>query len=142
MFEWNDAVRARLIRDALKAREKAYAPYSRFRVGAAALMASGHEYTGCNVESASYPCGICAERNAIFSAVACGERELAAVAVVGGSGEEPQEICVPCGLCRQVMREFADPKTLRVVLAVSETCWKEMTLEELLPMSFGPEDLK
>ena len=92
-----------LVQMALKAREYAYAPYSCFRVGAALLCSDGKVYTGCNIENASYPCGICAERTAAAKAVSEGHTAFEALAVVGSS----QEICTPCGLCRQFLFEFA-----------------------------------
>ena len=134
--------RKELIRLALEQQKNAYAPYSGFRVAAAVLMDSGKVYTGVNVENASYPAGICAERNAIFHAAACGERKIVAIAIVGGPESGNREHCTPCGICRQVMREFCDPKEMKVLLAISPDDYLEMTLEELLPVSFGPESLK
>jgi cytidine deaminase len=133
--------RGELIRRALEQQPAAYAPYSGYQVAAAVLTESGAVYTGVNVENASFPAGICAERNAIFHAVACGERKIIAIAVVGGLKGENRKICTPCGICRQVMREFCDPKEMRVLLARTPEDYKEMTLDELLPESFGPEDL-
>ena len=133
--------RGRLIRAAADGLKNAYAPYSGFRVSAAVLCGSGEIYTGVNVENASYPAGICAERNAIFHAAACGERKIIAIVIIGGRNGEVTEYCPPCGVCRQVMREFCDPKECRVITAVSETEYREYTLEELLPESFGPEQL-
>ena len=111
--------------------EMAYAPYSRFHVGAAVLAESGKIYGGANVENASYGATVCAERSAIFAAVNAGERKLVAIAVTE----------TPCGMCRQVMREFCDPKTFKVIVAKSMEECKEFTLEELLPESFGPDHL-
>lgn len=133
--------RASLIGIALSALSKAYAPYSHFSVAAAALFSSGTIYTGVNVENASYPAGICAERNAIFHAVAEGEKRLRAIAIVAGKNGIPGEHCTPCGICRQVMREFGKPNEILVILAQSPTQYTELTLEDLLPRSFGPEDL-
>ena len=109
----------------------AYAPYSHFRVGAAVLAESGRVYGGANVENASYGATICAERNAVAAAVNAGERKLVAIAVTA----------TPCGMCRQVMREFCDPKAFRVIVAKSADDWRAFTLDELLPESFGPEHL-
>ena len=131
-----------LIQAALDSLKNSYAPYSQFNVAAAVLCASGKTYTGVNVENASYPAGICAERNAIFHAAACGERKITAIAIVGGKDGIVSDYCTPCGICRQVMREFADPKELTVIVAKSADDYKEFTLAQLLPESFGPEFLK
>ena len=136
-----DFDRSELIRRAIEQQKEAYAPYSGFSVSAAVLMDSGKIYTGVNVENASYPAGTCAERNAIQHAVACGDRRIRASAIVGGKRGSNRNYCVPCGICRQVMREFCDPKEMRVLLARTPEDYREMTLEELLPESFGPEDL-
>lgn len=133
--------RKELIQRALDQQKEAYVPYSGFCVSAAVLMDSGKIYTGVNVENSSYPSGICAERNAIFHAVACGERKIAAIAIVGGLHGKNEDYCSPCGICRQVMREFANPKEMKVLLAKTPEDYLEMTLEELLPFSFGPESL-
>ncbi|EOC99863.1 cytidine deaminase [Caldisalinibacter kiritimatiensis] len=124
-----------LIRKALEAKEKAYTPYSGFKVGAALITKSGKIYTGCNIENASYTPTICAERTAIAKAVSDGEREIVAIAVTGDS-----EWTYPCGVCRQVIREFG--KDAIVIVAKSEEEYREYKLSELLPHSFGPEDLK
>lgn len=124
-----------LIDAARKARTRAYAPYSGFPVGAAVRAADGRVFTGCNVENASYGLGVCAERVAVFHAVAAGVRELTAVAVVCGS-EEP---CRPCGACRQVLREFGP--AMRVIMAGEAGPVEVRPLSELLPDSFGPEHL-
>lgn len=131
-----------LVRTAIAARENAYAPYSHFAVGAALLCADGTVYGGCNIENAAYSPGNCAERTAIFRAVFDGHRDFAAIAVVGGPQGQPiSELCAPCGVCRQVMREFCDPATFRILMGTSDTEYIESTLEELLPYSFGPESL-
>ena len=119
-----------LLEAALAARERAYAPYSKFLVGAAVRAESGKIYTGCNVENASYGLTICAERNALFNAVGVGERKFTALCVVGDT-EEPIS---PCGACRQVMAEFKVPY---IILANLKGDVKEYTLEELLPLSFN-----
>ena len=127
-----------LIKAALNAREHAYAPYSHFAVGAAVLTKDGQVYTGCNIENASYGATNCAERTAIFKAVSEGNQEIIKIAIVGGkTGEEITEYAYPCGVCRQVMAEFSNPKDLKVLVAKSEEEYLEMTLEELLPNSFG-----
>lgn len=132
-----------LVEMALEARRLSYAPYSKFRVGAALLGTNGIVYMGCNVENASYSATNCAERTAIFSAVAEGQKEFEAIAIVGGPAEASElEFCAPCGVCRQVLREFCNPETFEVILAKSRDDYKVYTLEELLPMSFGPENLE
>ena len=130
-----------LIERALNCNRNSYAPYSHFNVSAAALMASGRVFDGVNVENASYPCGICAERNAIGQAVSAGETKLVAIAIVGGKDHEISDYCPPCGMCRQVMREFGNPKEITVILAKSVADFKTYSLAELLPDSFGPEAL-
>ncbi len=127
-----------LIALAIKAREKAYAPYSHFAVGAAVLTKDGQVYTGCNIENASYGATNCAERTAIFKAVSEGSKEFVKIAIVGGkAGEEITEYAYPCGVCRQVMAEFSNPKELSVLVAKSEEDYIKKTLDELLPLSFG-----
>ena len=131
-----------LIEMAMDARRLAYAPYSKFKVGAALLGSNGIIYMGCNVENSSYSATNCAERTAIFSAVAEGQTEFEAIAIVGGSESEAElEFCAPCGVCRQVMREFCNPETFEVILARSVDEYEVFTLDELLPFSFGPENL-
>lgn len=124
-----------LINKALDARERAYVPYSNFKVGAAILSKTGNIYTGCNIESASYTPTICAERTAISKAVSEGDREIEAIAVVGNS----ESFTYPCGVCRQVIREFGKDAT--IIIAKNEEEYKIYRLEDLLPHSFGPEDL-
>lgn len=134
---------AELIQEAKKARERAYTPYSNFQVGAALLTKSGKIYHGCNIENAGYTPTNCAERTAFFRAVYDGEREFEKIAVVGGpKGEEADMLCAPCGVCRQVMMEFCDPKTFQIVLANGKDAYVELTLKELFPYGFGPLDLK
>ena len=130
-----------LMKEAMEAMKSAYAPYSHFRVGAALLCEDGTVYRGCNVENASYPAGICAERTAIFKAVSEGKRKFTAIAICGGKDGVITETCPPCGICRQVMREFAEPGVFQIVLGMSEEDLTVCTLEELLPMSFGPENI-
>lgn len=130
-----------LIEKAIEKLPNSYAPYSCYNVAAAALFDSGEIYTGVNVESASLGMTICAERNAIFHAIAEGERRLLAVAIVGGTDGERREYCVPCGACRQVMRDFGDRDSMIVISAKSPDDYMENTLDEMLPYSFGPESL-
>ena len=137
-----------LIELACKGREQAYTPYSGFRVGAALLTRSGTVYLGCNIENASYGPTNCAERTAFFKAVSEGEREFEAIAIVGGPGEGRTgemiltEYTAPCGVCRQVMMEFCDPKTFRIILENGGGKVRTFLLEELLPLGFGPDNLK
>ena len=131
-----------LVRLALGARERAYAPYSKFQVGAALLTGTGRVYQGCNIECASYTRTNCAERTAFFKAVSEGERDFVAIAIAGGPAGAPvKRACPPCGVCRQVMREFCDPSSFRVILASGPDNWVSYRLEELLPLGFGPENL-
>lgn len=127
-----------LLQAAINAREFAYAPYSGFRVGAALLGKSGKLYTGCNVENAAYSPTNCAERTAIFKAVSEGEREFSAIAIAGG-GVDLNDMCAPCGVCRQVLSEFCDGD-LKVVMG-NENNVISCTLAELLPYSFGKSNL-
>lgn len=123
-----------LVKFALEARENSYSPYSSFRVGAALLTKNGKVYKGCNIENGAFSPTNCAERTAIFSAVADGEREFCAIAVVGGE-DEITDFCPPCGVCRQVMSEFCD-KDFEIYLFNGEEI-KTYTLGELLPESFN-----
>ncbi len=132
-----------LIRSAMEARKKAYAPYSGYTVGAAVLTRELRIYTGCNIENASYTPSLCAERCAISKAVSEGSRKFKAIAVVGGpEGEENTQFAFPCGVCRQVMCEFADLEEFVVITARSEQEYRCYYLSQLLPESFGPENLK
>ncbi len=128
----DDATTKALIEAASAVRTRAYVPYSGFPVGAALMGASGRVYVGCNVENVSYGLACCAERNAVFHAVAEGERAFEAVAVVTAAPEPTP----PCGACRQVLREFAQDGDMRVVLATLEGTRRETTLSALLPDSF------
>lgn len=129
-----------LLEKAIEARTFSYSPYSHYEVGAALVGEDGKIYTGCNIENASYGPSNCAERTAFFKAVSEGQRKFTAIAIVGGkSGEPVVDCCPPCGVCRQVMREFCDPD-FRVILGTPENP-KCYLLKELLPLSFGPEDL-
>ena len=134
---------ARLIEQALNARKQAYTPYSGFQVGVALLTKSGKIYTGCNIENAAYTPTNCAERTAFFKAVSEGEREFEAIAIVGGAKEaEYLDFCPPCGVCRQVMMEFCKPSEFQIILGRSKEEYKIYTLEELLPLGFGPAQLQ
>lgn len=134
---------AELVRRALEARKRAYVPYSHWAVGAALLTKDGKVYEGCNIENAAYTPTNCAERTAFFKAVSEGEREFAAIAVVGGrETEEAENICAPCGVCRQVMMEFCDPDTFRVILGTKDGVQVSQTLKEMLPYGFGPDVLR
>ncbi len=130
-----------LIKEALNARNESYAPYSRFRVGAALLCLDGSVIKGCNIENSSYGLSNCAERTAIFKAVSEGRRGFEAIAIAGGMKDEPGDYAYPCGACRQVMREFCSPEYFRVIVAKSINDYREYTLKELLPESFGPDSL-
>lgn len=133
-----------LIREAYTAQSFSYTPYSHFQVGAALLSKSGKVYHGCNIENAAYTPTNCAERTAFFKAISEGEKEFLMIAVVGnpeGTSDEDHEYCAPCGVCRQVMVEFCDPKEFKVILARSEKEYKVFNLEELLPLSFTNQNL-
>ena len=132
-----------LLAEAGKARLHAYTPYSHFQVGAALLTKEGKVYHGCNIENAGYGPTNCAERTAFFKAVYEGERDFDRIAIVGGpEGDTSAETtCAPCGVCRQVMREFCDPDAFRIILSDGAGGVIDRTLEEMLPLSFGPENL-
>lgn len=127
----------KLIESAFKAREQAYVPYSNFKVGAAVLTEDDHIYIGCNVENASYGATNCAERTAIFNAVSEGYQYIKAIAVVG----DALGYTYPCGICRQVICEFADDNT-KIILAKSEDDYVIKTMEEILPGAFSKKDLQ
>lgn len=168
----SEAVIGDMIDCAMKARQYAYTPYSHFQVGAALLAADdaaaeGTErlesacadskelsqerviITGCNIENAAYSPGNCAERTAVFKAVSEGYRHFYAIALVVGAEGMSEEALAdmehytsPCGMCRQVLREFVNPASFYVIMAKSRTDYVVKTLDELLPMSFGPENLR
>jgi cytidine deaminase len=125
-----------LFREAKAAMERAYAPYSRFPVGAALRTPSGNIFSGCNVENASYPQGSCAETGAVAAMARAGEREIAEILVIGGG----EGLVTPCGGCRQRIREFAAPDT-PVHVAGPDGVRRSFTVDELLPFSFGPDNL-
>ena len=126
---------------AIAARHTAYAPYSAYQVGAALITEDGQLFTGCNVENASYGATCCAERTAVFKAVSEGKRRIKKIAIAGGKGDA-LNMAYPCGICRQVLREFSDPAELKILVGTSAEDHKEYTLKELLPESFGPEALE
>ena len=133
----------KLLEEAKKARLMAYAPYSKFKGGAALLTKSGKVYHGCNIENAAYTPTNCAERTAFFKAVSEGETEFEKIAVVGAmEGREADDICSPCGVCRQVMMEFCNPKTFKIILANGKGNILVSSLDEILPYGFGPKDLE
>ena len=126
--QWRD-----LLQQAIKAMDNAYTPYSHYKVGAALLTTDGKIYRGCNIENASYTPSVCAERTAVFKAVSEGDRNFRAIAVATVNGG------APCGVCRQVLREFAP--NITVILGDVEGNYEVLTLADLLPHSFGPENL-
>lgn len=131
----------KLIDTAIEQLKFSYTPYSNFKVGAALLTKSGKIYTGCNIENASYTPTNCAERTAFFKAVSEGVRDFQAICIVGGKEGKLTEYTAPCGVCRQVMMEFCDPKTFQIILAVDKEQYTIYTLEELMPLGFGPLNL-
>ncbi|MBO5896392.1 MAG: cytidine deaminase [Clostridia bacterium] len=126
---------------ALEAMEKSYSPYSGCKVGAALLTKEGKVYTGTNIENAAFSPTVCAERVAIFKAISEGVTDFSAIAVVGGKNGRVDGIFAPCGVCRQVMREFCDDD-FKIILGINEAEYKTITLGELLPLSFSPKDVK
>lgn len=126
-----------LAKDAIKS---SYAPYSQYNVGAVLLCKNGNIYKGCNIENASYSLTICAERTALFSAIANGEKEFEAICVVGGKKGEITDYAMPCGACRQVLAEFCDAD-FKVFVGVNENDIKEYKLSDLLPYSFDKSKL-
>ena len=129
-------INEKLVLKAIESREKSYSPYSNFKVGAAVLSEDEEIYTGCNIENASYTPTTCAERVAIFKAISNGAKKIKKIAVVGKIGE----YTYPCGVCRQVMREFCDDNC-EILIIKNEFEYKIMKFSEILPYSFGPEDL-
>ena len=131
----------KLIDTAIEQLKFSYTPYSNFKVGAALLAKNGEIFTGCNIENASYTPTNCAERTAFFKAVSEGVREFRAICIVGGKDGTLTEYTAPSGVCRQVMMEFCDPKTFQIILAVDKDRYEIYTLEELMPLGFGPLNL-
>ena len=131
----------KMIEIALSQLAYSYTPYSDFKVGAALLGKNGRIYTGCNIENAAYTPTNCAERTAFFKAVSEGVRDFQAICIVGGKDGKLTEYTAPCGVCRQVMMEFCNPKTFQIILAVDKERYEIYTLEELMPLGFGPLNL-
>ena len=133
-----------LVKESIKARDMAYAPYSGFMVGAALLATDGSLFHGCNIENASFSPTICAERTAFTKAVSEGVRNFSAIAVAGWPKDLPKDTketpqAFPCGVCRQVMREFCGPDFVILVSQGNNNGYTKHTLNELLPLSFGPD---
>ncbi len=126
---------------AVTAMEKSYSPYSNCKVGAALLCKNGKVFTGTNIENAAFSPTICAERVAIFKAVSEGETEFLKIAVVGGKDGIINGIFAPCGVCRQVMREFCNDD-FSIILGETESDFTKITLKELLPFSFSPDNVR
>lgn len=131
-----------LIQTAIDHLPNSYVPYSHFHVSAALLCKDGTVYTGNNIENAAYSATVCAERSAFFRAINEGKRDFAAIVICGGMNGVISDYCAPCGVCRQVMREFCSPQEFRIILAKTAEDYREFTLEELLPLGFGPENLR
>lgn len=130
-----------LLLSAIKAMEKSYSPYSSCKVGAALLCKNGRVFTGANIENAAFSPTICAERVAIFKAVNEGERDFLKIAVAGGKNGIINGIFAPCGVCRQVMREFCDDD-FQIIMGENEEDYKVVTLKDLLPFSFSPDNVR
>ena len=126
-----------LTKDAM---QNSYAPYSNYNVGAVLLSKNGNIYKGCNIENASYSLTNCAERTALFSAIANGEKAFEAICIVGGNNGEITDYAMPCGACRQALSEFCDVD-FKVYVGIDENDIKEYTLNELLPYSFNKSKL-
>lgn len=131
-----------LISAAMAQLERAYAPYSHFKVGAALLTEEGRIYTGCNIENAAYTPTNCGERTAFFKAVSEGERSFRAICIVGGMDGVPTDYTAPCGVCRQVMMEFCSPEEFEIILASGAEDYQVYKLKDLLPRGFGPGNLE
>lgn len=130
-----------LLSQAIEAMSKSYSPYSDCKVGAALLTKNGKVYTGTNIENAAFSPTVCAERVAFFKAISEGETEFSAIAVVGGKHGKIDGIFAPCGVCRQVMREFCNDD-FKIIMGINKREYKTITLSELLPISFSPKDVK
>lgn len=130
------------IRLALENLKFSRAPYSHFNVSAVLTAKNGNKYTGVNIESASFTPTICAERTAFFKAVSEGVTEFESIIVVGGKNGVITNLTSPCGVCRQVMMDYCDPETFKIIMAIDENNYKEYTLKELLPLGFGAKDLE
>ena len=132
----------KLVELALEARNRSYAPYSHFMVGAALLTNDGKVYQGCNIENASFSPTVCAERTAFFKAISEGDREFVKIAVVGSPEGEVDRYAAPCGVCRQVMTEFCDPETCEIIFGISPEKYEVHLLKEIIPYGFGMGHLK
>ena len=132
----------KLIDTAIAQLDFSYAPYSGFNVGAALLAKNQAVYTGCNIENAAYTPTNCAERTAFFKAVSEGVRDFEAICIVGGKNQKATGYTAPCGVCRQVMMEFCNPKTFKIILAIVRENYRVYTLEDILPQGFGPANLE
>ena len=128
-----------LISKAFDMLDFAYVPYSRYTVGAALLSKNGKIYTGCNIENVSFGPTNCAERTALFKAVSEGVKDFTAIAVVGGPQKKVNDYCSPCGVCRQALREFCGGDFI-FILAKSKTEYRLMTMDQILPESFKPDN--
>ena len=137
-----EAVIRKLIKTAVRQLSYSYAPYSHFKVGAALLAENGTIYTGCNIENAAYTPTNCAERTAFFKAVSEGVRTLKAICIAGGMNGELTDYTAPCGVCRQVMMEFCSPEEFEIILAKGEDDYKMYKLKDLMPLGFGPGNLR
>ena len=132
----------KLVELALEARNRSYAPYSHFMVGAALLTKDGKVYQGCNIENASFSPTVCAERTAFFKAISEGDREFVKIAVAGSPEGEVDRYAAPCGVCRQVMTEFCDPETFEIIFGISPEKYEVHLLKEIIPYGFGIGHLK
>ena len=132
----------KLVELALEARNRSYAPYSHFMVGAALLTNDGKVYQGCNIENASFSPTVCAERTAFFKAISEGDREFVKIAVVGSPEGDVDRYAAPCGVCRQVMTEFCDPETFEIIFGISPEKYEVHLLKEIIPYGFGMGHLK
>ena len=122
----------KLIQKAFDSKERAYAPYSNFKVGAALITQDNKVYTGCNIENAAFSPTNCAERTAFFKAVSEGVYDFKGIVIVGGD----KEYCYPCGVCRQVMQEFCDENEFEIIVAKDEMDYETYKLKDLLPKGF------
>lgn len=137
-----ESQKSELLSTAHKMLKRSYAPYSGFTVGAALLCKDGSVFGGCNIENAAFSPSNCAERTAFFNAISSSEREFEAIAIVGGADGIVRDFCPPCGVCRQVMMEFCDAKSFKILLQDGSGRTKEFTLEEMLPMGFGAKNMQ
>jgi len=140
-MELTKELEQKLMRTAMEYRKRSYSPYSGYQVGAALLSVDGEIFGGCNIENAAFSPTNCAERTALFKAVSEGKKDFKAIAVVGGKAGESLEFCTPCGVCRQALVEFCNPKEFVVYLGTGTDDYKGYLLEELLPFSFSPKNV-